>query len=63
MKRKRYKFRTAQRINRKYKDRLFRFVFQNKRDLLELYNAINGTEYRIQKSWKSIRWRMCFILA
>ena len=46
MKRKRYKFRTAQRINRKYKDRLFRFVFQNKRDLLELYNAINGTEYQ-----------------
>lgn len=46
VKRKRYKFRTAQRINRKYKDRLFRFVFQNKRDLLELYNAINGTEYQ-----------------
>ena len=43
---KRYKFRTAQRINRKYKDRLFRFVFQNKKDLLELYNAINGTDYQ-----------------
>ena len=33
------------RVNRKYKDHLFRFVFQNKKDLLELYNAINGTEY------------------
>ena len=43
---KRYKFRTAQRINHKYKDRLFRFVFQNKKDLLELYNAINGTDYQ-----------------
>lgn len=32
-------------INRKYKDHLFRFVFQNKKDLLELYNAINGTNY------------------
>ena len=29
-----------------YKDRLFRFVFQNKEDLLELYNALNHSEYR-----------------
>ena len=28
-----------------YKDRLFRFVFKNKKDLLDLYNAINGTDY------------------
>lgn len=33
------------RINRKFKDRLFRMVFQSKKDLLELYNAINGTSY------------------
>lgn len=32
-------------INRKYKDRLFRFIFSNKKDLLDLYNAINGTDY------------------
>ena len=31
--------------NRNYKDRLFRFVFKNKKDLLDLYNAINGTNY------------------
>ena len=31
--------------NRNYKDRLFRFVFNNKKDLLDLYNAINGTDY------------------
>ena len=31
--------------NRNYKDRLFRFVFKNKKDLLDLYNAINGTDY------------------
>lgn len=31
--------------NRKYKDRLFQRVFQNKEDLLELYNAINNTAY------------------
>ncbi|MDD2971849.1 MAG: hypothetical protein PHE02_06945 [Lachnospiraceae bacterium] len=31
---------------REYKDRLFRFIFKEKKDLLELYNAINGTDYR-----------------
>lgn len=33
------------RINRRYKDRLFRFLFRNKKDLLELYNAVNGSSY------------------
>jgi hypothetical protein len=35
-------------INREHKDRLFRLIFgeeKNKRNLLVLYNAINGTEY------------------
>lgn len=32
-------------INRNFKDRLFRMVFQKKEDLLDLYNAINGTSY------------------
>lgn len=31
--------------DREYKDRLFRFVFSNKEDLLSLYNAVSGTEY------------------
>ena len=31
--------------NRKYKDSLFRMVFERKEDLLELYNAMNGTNY------------------
>lgn len=34
------------RLNWKYKDHLFRFLFQDKRDLLELYNALNNTNYR-----------------
>lgn len=34
------------RINRKYKDRLFRLVFREKKDLLQLYNAINHTDYQ-----------------
>lgn len=33
-------------INRKYKDRLFRLVFREKADLLELYNALNGSHYQ-----------------
>lgn len=32
-------------VNRKYKDRLFRKIFKNKKDLLQLYNAINNTSY------------------
>lgn len=31
--------------NRNYKDSLFGMVFKNKEDLLELYNAVNGTAY------------------
>lgn len=34
------------RVNRKYKDRLFRLVFQEKKDLLQLYNAMNDTDYQ-----------------
>lgn len=33
------------RINRKYKDRLFRHIFMNKKDLLELYNSLADKEY------------------
>lgn len=32
--------------SREYKDRLFRAVFKEKRYLLDLYNAVNGTDYR-----------------
>ena len=32
-------------INREHKDRLFKIIFQEKPDLLSLYNAINGTSY------------------
>lgn len=33
------------RINRKHKDRLFRYLFRDKRHLLELYNALNDSDY------------------
>ncbi|MCL1911571.1 MAG: Rpn family recombination-promoting nuclease/putative transposase [Leptospirales bacterium] len=33
-------------VNKKYKDSLFRSIFNNKEKLLELYNAIEGTDYR-----------------
>ena len=32
-------------VNRKYKGRLFRFLFKEKKDLLDLYNAVNGSDY------------------
>ena len=32
-------------VNRKHKDRLFRFIFKEKPALLSLYNAINGSDY------------------
>lgn len=43
---KHYRSRARQPVNQKHKDRLFRFIFQNKKDLLELYNAVNGTDYQ-----------------
>ena len=39
------KIQKAPSINRKYKDSLFRIAFQEKEKLLELYNAINGSDY------------------
>lgn len=35
----------SNKVNREYKDRLFKKVFENKVDLLSLYNAVNGTDY------------------
>lgn len=32
-------------IQRKYKDKLFRFIFREKKELLTLYNALNHTHY------------------
>lgn len=32
-------------VPRKYRDKLFRYIFRDKKDLLELYNALNNTDY------------------
>ena len=32
-------------VNRNYKARIFELIFRDKKDLLELYNAVNGTDY------------------
>lgn len=32
-------------VNFKYKDSLFRFIFRDKAALLTLYNAVNGSDY------------------
>ena len=41
-------------VIRKYKDRLFRFLFRNKKDLLALYNAVNGSNYTNQEDLEII---------
>lgn len=41
-----YRFK-RKKVHRKVKDRLFRFLFEKDREaLLQLYNALNGTDYR-----------------
>ena len=32
-------------VNRTYKARIFSMIFSDKKELLELYNAVNGTAY------------------
>ena len=34
------------RMNRNYKDTVFRMLFREKRELLSLFNAVNGTDYK-----------------
>ena len=37
---------TELKANRHYKDRVFRMIFNSREKLLELYNAMNGTDYK-----------------
>lgn len=36
---------TTESINRSHKDRVFRLLFNDKKNLIELYNCLNGTNY------------------
>lgn len=36
---------TETRMNRNYKDSLFRMIFREKKELLNLYNAVNCSDY------------------
>lgn len=38
-------------INREHKDRVFRLLFNNKKNLMELYNALNKTNYTDEKNF------------
>ena len=33
-------------VNRQYKARIFEMLYQDKKELLNLYNAVNGTAYQ-----------------
>lgn len=36
---------TFYKLNKKYKDRIFRLIFHDKAELLKLYNALNNSHY------------------
>ena len=36
-------------VNLHHKDRLFRYLFRDRKHLLDLYNALNGTSYQNEK--------------
>ena len=42
---KKRKQKKKQKVNRHYKSRLFEMVYRDKKELLDLYNAVNGTDY------------------
>ena len=44
---------------RNYKDSLFRMVFREKKELLSLYNAINGTMYEDPEELVVTPLKMC----
>lgn len=54
------------RVRRTYKDSLFRMIFKEKEELLSLYNAVNGSDYKnaedleINTIEDVIYIRMCF---
>ena len=46
-------------VNRSFKARIFEMIFSNKEELLSLYNAVNGTDYKnLDGLLKLICWRM-----
>ncbi len=52
---------TELKANRQYKDRVFRMIFNSREKLLELYNAMNGTDYEVRRIWRLSPWKMPFI--
>ena len=54
------------RVRRTYKDSLFRMIYKEKEELLSLYNAVNGSDYKnaedleINTIEDVIYIRMCF---
>ena len=52
---------TELKANRQYKDRVFRMIFNSREKLLELYNAMNGTDYESAEDLELSPWKMPFI--
>lgn len=50
-----WRFGRRVKVQRNVKDRLFRFLFEKDREaLLELYNALNGTDYKDSSELKIV---------
>ena len=51
-------------VNKKYKDRLFRMVFNRKEELLSLYNAVSHSEYTIPEDLEihTLRQQSCRVI-
>ena len=47
-------------VIRNYKDSVFRMIFSNKRALLNLYNALNGTDYQNPDELEVNNWKTQF---
>ena len=49
------------RVARNHKDRLFRMIFREKKELLSLYNAVNGTSYTNAEELRDCNLRKCHL--
>lgn len=50
-------------VNKKYKDTLFRKLFHQKKELLELYNALNDSNYTKEEDLEIVTLESCIYIS
>ena len=50
-------------VKRTYRASLFEMIFRNKKELLELYNAVNGTKYKDPDLESSLELKAVMVIA